>query len=383
MWCNQKSIKVVVDQLLRSTPPYCANPKCEWHQPEVAEREGRFVRNGKKTISRYPYVSVRFKCHKCKKTFSSSFFTLNYRDRERDTYEEIFDLKWKGWSYRQIAEHLKLSLDTVLRRAQKMARRGILIQAKLMEKVIIDEPVVFDGIENFCFSQYDPNNINHVVGSQTYFLYDFNFSPMNRKGRMSPRQKLKKKQLENKHGRYPKASIHAATKRIFQRLQRKSMTELVLHTDNHYAYRDVLKKLPKKPPITHLITPAKNTRNYKNALFAINHMDMLTRHHSSAFKRETIAFRKHTIAMQEDFALQMIGKNFLRSIFVKKHKRDPSTNVESPAMRVGIATKIQTFTEFYKTRVTTAQVKLNQDWKAIVERVDVTSRQPILRYSGI
>ena len=45
-----------------------------------------------------------------------------------------------------------------------MARWAELEHAKLTENLQIEEPIVYDGLENFSFSQYDPNNINHAVG---------------------------------------------------------------------------------------------------------------------------------------------------------------------------------------------------------------------------
>jgi hypothetical protein len=133
----------------------------------------------------------------------------------------------------------------------------------------------------------------------------------------------------------------------------------------------------------HLITPAKVCRNFRNRLFAINHFDLLTRQKSTAFKRETVSFSKHSIAMVESFAMLMVQKNFMRTVFEKKHARDPSTNTESPAMRLGLAKKVLRFHEFFAVRVTKAQVDLNEDWRRFVERFDPHSRRPIRAYAGI
>lgn len=383
MWSNQKAISVVVQGKLRFKPPYCANPKCRWHSPDIAKEEAVFVRYGTRKIKRFPYTSVRFRCQRCRKTFSESFFGFSYRDQLPDTYQEIFDLRQGGWTKRRVARHFGYSLDTVLRRIRKLARQSFLIQAKKAENLEIKESIAFDGLENFAFSQFDPNNINHAIGRDSLFTYDFNFSPLNRKGRMSERQKKKKKLLENDFWPYPKDAIHSGTKRIVERLFEKCPGDLVFHSDNHYAYRDVIKNLKRKKQIDHRITPAKLTRNYRNRLFAINHMDLITRQKLTAFKRETISFSKHSVSMIEDYALLMVEKNFMRPMFEKKHVRDPSTNTDSPAMRVGIEKKILKFHEFFKLRVTKAQVKLNEDWQNFVERMDKTSRRKILSYSGI
>jgi len=284
-----------------------------------------------------------------------------------------------GASKREIARFLDCSLDSVLRRQRKMARWALLSWGKDIEKIKINESIAFDGLENFSFSQYEPNNINHAVGRDSLYIYDFNLSAMNRKGRMSPRQKKRKGILEEAHGRFPGA-IGRDAKAIFERLLEKT-DRLTLHTDNHYAYRNALKKIG-SPKIFHLITLSKVARNYKNRLFAINHTDMLTRHHLADFKRETIAFAKHTISMQESFVLLSVYKNYMRPCFIKPHK-NKRLNKESPAMLLGLKKKVLSFQEFFRTRPSKFHVKLNQDWQNLFERLDPVGRHPILAYQGV
>lgn len=382
MWSNQKSLKVVVPQKLRFRPPYCPNESCLWHDPEIAANEGCFYGHGSRKIDRYPYISPRFRCRRCGRVFVSSFFTLNYRDHTRDMYEEIADLRLRGATKSQIAEFLDCSLDTVLRKHRKIARWSLLALAKDRAKVRISEPIAYDGIENFSFSQFDPNNINHAVGRESYFIYDFNFAPFNRKGKMSERQQIKARAIESKHGRYPSDAIFRTSERIFRRLiDQAEPKPLVLHTDNHYAYRKALAKI--RGPVSHLITPAKIGRNYRNRLFAINHTDMLTRHQLSDFKRETIAFAKTSVSMLESFAILAVHKNYLRTKFKKPHASDPRAHIDSPAMHLGLRDRIPAFREFFATRISRAHVTLCEDWQLLFERKDPFSRRPIYSYSGI
>lgn len=381
MFSNHKGASVVVAQLERFMPPYCRNPECEWHRPEAAANRARFHRIGWRTIQRKPYRIPKFRCLKCRAIVSSSFFGFSYRDRLEPNYAELLFLKNGGMTKLRLAERFRCSRDTILRRLRKIARQSVLVQAKLTEKLKIEESIAYDGIENFAFSQFDPNNINHAIGRASYFVYDFNFCPFNRKGVMSPAQKLKKKRIENTHGRYPAHTIRESTRRIVDRLVERTPGDLHFHSDNHYAYRDVIR--PRGKRIVHHITPARAVRNFQNDLFAINHLDLLTRQRASSFKRETIAFSKHSVAMLEDFALLVIEKNFMRPIFEKKHAKDPSANRESPAMRVGITNRIFRFNELFKVRVTKTQVRLNEDAKNLFERVDLLSRRPIQAYTGI
>lgn len=282
-----------------------------------------------------------------------------------------------------MADFLGVDESTVRAKMRKLARQTLLIWARDTQRLMIDEPLAYDGIENFSFSQYDPNNINHAVGKESFFVYDFNFAPLNRKGRMSERQKQRKRQLEEKLGAYPKDAIESSTKRLFERLLSKAEGTLHLHTDNHFAYRRALLRVTGNKRIAHSITPAKVARNYRNKLFAINHLDLLTRQETTAFKRETISFAKHPIAMVESFLLYAGYKNYMRPVFLKKHKKEPTLNEETPAQRLGIRGKRLTFREMFKTRITKAQVKLNEDWERFFYRLEPTSRRPILAYKGI
>ncbi|RZA07871.1 MAG: IS1 family transposase, partial [Proteobacteria bacterium] len=188
MWTNNQSIAKETKKLSSFAPPYCANPYCPWHLPSAIEGSKPFQRFGTKAIARFPYMSQRFRCKKCLKTFSGSFFSLQYRNRKPDNYEEIHDLLLNGYSGRSVAKKLKINEDTVRRRRKKLTRWALLRSAKDQSTLKLTESVAFDGLENFAFSQFDQNNLNHAVGRESYYVYDFNLSIMNRKGRMSPRQ---------------------------------------------------------------------------------------------------------------------------------------------------------------------------------------------------
>lgn len=382
MWTNPPASSVLQERLEVFIPPYCPNSDCRFHAPEN-QKEGVFRVHGKKKIKRFPYLVFRYRCRGCRATFASSYFTLSYRDKKNDMYERIDTMRCLGGSKRSIASVLNVTECTIRRKLKKLARWSILRMAQDAEEIKINEPIAFDGLENFSFSQYDPNNLNHAVGKESYYIFDFNLSAMNRKGRMSPYQTRKKKQLEDEHGRYPAKAIEEGARKIFERLLKKSSCSLHLHSDNHYAYRDAIKKMKDGKRIAHFITPAKVGRNYRNRLFPINHTDMLTRHHLADFKRETIAFAKTSVAMLESFAIFAGYKNYRRSRFKKPHVKDPLAHIESPAMKLGLTGKIESFREFFSSRISVHHVTLNEDWLELFRSQDRYSRQSIRAYRGI
>ena len=206
---------------------------------------------------------------------------------------------------------------------------------------------------------------------------------MNRKGKMSPRQIQKNAALERRFGKYPSNAIELDSKRLFRRILTRSGSGITLHTDKHPAYKRALNQLHTSFSFHHDVTSSRAARNFRNKLFPINHTDLLTRQKSTAYKRETVSFAKHTIAMQEAFVIFMVRKNFMRNIFEKPNVSIPTAHKETPAMRLGLEKRRHTFHSFFRTRLTKFQVKLNRDWLLLFERRDPYSRRPILAYSGL
>ncbi len=383
MWTNTPSIEIAQSRARARSPDFCPNAKCLYHQRATAAGLDWFGRHSVKKMDRFPYISPRFRCRRCRRTFSLSFFTLDYRDRKPGMYEPVFELHQGGLSLSHIARRLKVNEDTIRRRKQKMSRWALLELAHDVAKVKIRESVAYDGLENFSHSQYEPNNLNHAVGRETLFIYDFNLAPMNRKGRMSPRQARRKKKLNEDHGPFPRHAIREQSKKIFERLLARAEGKLELHTDNHYAYRDAIKQIKNTTHLTHLITPAKVARNFRNRLFAINHTDILSRQELGAFRRETIAFSKNSVAMLDSFILFAAFKNYMRTCFLEPHKRHPSYHVNSPAVELGVRKRVLSFHEMFGTKRTVHQVELCEEWKNQFHRIDPDARRPIRSYSGI
>jgi len=370
---DESSIKRQLQRERNLIPPYCPRESCKYHHGS----EQRFWRyNGRKTLKRFPYTSIRFRCKACNKTFSSSFFSLNYRQKIWGLNKKIYLFHCMGVSKREIARQVKHDEGMVRGRLIRIARSGLLIHASAVDKIKISEALVYDGLENFSFSQYDPNNINHAVGKESLFTYDFNYCPLNRKGMMSDRQKRKKQFLENEFGAYPRDAIRSSTKRVFSRLLEKTPV-LTIYSDRHFQYRRVVEIDLADKKIEHIRVCSKIARNFKNHLFAVNNIDMQARHNLAAFKRETIAFAKNSVAMLENFVLYMLYRNYMRPKFWGTHRSDPESSKKSPAMELKLRDKIQSFDEFFSKRILPSHVTLNDDWKALYCRLDPLSRRPI------
>lgn len=356
-------------------PPFCPNSKCKFHTDPV----GKFWSNkGSRKMKKYPYVNLRYKCKVCEKSFSYTSFRLDYR-RRSNPFELIFNLSTQGMSNRAISRTLNISEHKVRDSLKVLSRQALLKMEFFSSKIEIKEPLAYDGFETFTQSQYDPNNINHLIGKNSLFVYDFSFSHMNRKGRMTNYQKVKLKKIEKKYGRYPSNQIRVKTKKILEYLTKKTKTPVVLHTDEHKSYQLVLKKDLPAHKIDHRITNSKIYRNSKNELFPVNHLDMKLRHFLKSCTRETIGFNKNEAGLMDRIILFLTCKNFMRSKFIKGRK-DQKT--QSPGMILGLTNKILSFKEMFSNKMTSVQIKLRDHWKEFYFRRFDCSRYNISEYLG-
>jgi hypothetical protein len=389
-------------------PPFCPNEDCEKHlisdfegrigedeiyetsetftteeQERNKERKKRakkklFYRvNGWSTLQVYPYRNRKYQCLHCGRNFCYSYFKLYYRAKLRGLDSEIFRLFTCGTSNRHIARHIGCSEHTVREKLKNMSLWALMKQAEYLNGIKISEPIAYDGLENFSSSQYDPNHIQQCIGTESLFIYDFNFAPLNRKGRMSDRQKRIRNEIEGLHGRYDTRAVRKSSKVIFERLHSvwdHSKGPMVLITDRHFQYDRAVKRDLKHLKINHVRISSKDTRNFQNQLFPVNHADLLIRQHVGAFRRETISFSKTALAMILKYNLFMVWMNFFRPNFVKKHVNRPTAHTHTPAMELGITTKPVKFNEFFDIRITPKQVKLNPEWLCFYQGIPTYQR---------
>ncbi|MEO5969078.1 MAG: hypothetical protein ABIQ95_04055 [Bdellovibrionia bacterium] len=354
-------------------PPYCPNEKCNFHQTSNSQGPPQvrfFWSNGWAKTQCHPYRVRMFRCRFCKRNFRYTFFKLDFREQRPGLNSKIFSYLTCGVSNREIARRLKTSEHLIRLRYKKLAQWALVKQTERTQNLKIKEPIVYDGLEAFADSQYDPNHIQQSIGKDSLFIYDFNFAPLNRKGMMSPRQKILRRIIEEKVGRYPPKSIRASTREIFARLyeRRADPTQpLIIFSDEHFQYRRAIELDLKDQNIQQITTSSKQSRNYKNHLFSVNHADLLIRQHIGAFSRETICFSKTHARMVGKYTLFMVWKNFFRPQFVKPHKKKPQCNINTPAMELGLTQKPLEFYEFFDIKRSPKQIPLNREWNLFYE----------------
>jgi hypothetical protein len=222
----------------------------------------------------------------------------------------------------------------------------------MLRDVSIHEPVAFDGFESFEYSQFFPFHLNLAAGKESWFLYHFTDSPLRRKGSMTEKQKAERTRLEERLGRPdPKAvenGIHELLCELLRHMPagsgrgqrewtgeggtRSDAGAVLLHSDDHPAYRRALRTLRRQPGcplIRHQVTPSTAPRTAANPLFPVNLADLLLRHCGANHRRETIAFSKRRQAAIERLAVFTVWRNAI------KHRREKKPG-ETAAMRAGV-----------------------------------------------
>ncbi len=309
----------------------------------------------------------RLKCKDCRRSFSENIASLNYRFQHLDLAlnAKILALIFHGTSNRNIARSLFVSEHCIRIRIRRLAQRALEFHSKLLwdSRLSIKEALCYDGFENFASSQYDPNNINHLIGKDSLFIYDFSFASLNRKGRTSPWQKIRLAQIEAEHGRYNPKAIRVATARILKRVHPMCENKkMQLLSDEHFQYKRSLNNELRHLSIEHLTISSKACRNFQNILFSVNHADLLIRHKIAAFARETISFSKTPATMCQRYALFLVHKNYMQPQFTKKHVRRPHAHERSPAQTLGLSNKILGFSDIFNQRSLQKPKHLSAEW---------------------
>lgn len=355
---------------MQLTPPYCPNKKCRFHFGTASKF---YVKNGWSKTDKSPFRNQRYMCKECGVQFSGNTFGLDFRRRIGNLSEQILHYSMNGMSNNSIARLQGVAEGTVRDRLKEMARQSLFFE-KENYPAKLNENVAYDGFETFTHSQFSPCYINTAVGSNSMFIYHNTFSPLNRKGRMTPEQKIKNLNLQREFGHYPSDSVFEESVYVLKNLH--SIGDgFTLFTDEHKSYLRAVRSFDFR--MKHKTVHSTVRRDPSNPLFPINRLHNLYRHFFSSQKRETIAFQKHEAALLEKVQLMKIYRNFMNPKFVKRNKLDPHAHEWSPAMYVGVSDKISKFEDVFGVRKLSSQIRLDDKEKAFAARKYTFSRQVI------
>ncbi len=343
-------------------PPYCPNGNCKFHkalqQKWRYKRFGTFLRNtDNRRIQRYC-------CLTCNRTFSTQTFSTSYWQKRPDLDSKVLILVANGMCNRQIARTLEADPATVDHKIERLGRHCLLFLQSMMQEAAPAKEIVFDGFETFELSQYHPFHHNVAVEKNTDFILFFNDSELRRKGRMTAAQKLRRQELELKHGRPDPKAVE------------KSVTELLLvtvggrgpvnvYSDDHTQYRKPIRG--HGDLITHFVTPGRKHRDKDNSLWEINLFDRFFRHSNANHVRETLAWSKRRQSSTDRLAIFAVWRNYMNG------RRQKERKSPSPAMERKMTDRRLTAKDVLSCRIFLGHVNLPESWERYYRR-DVTTR---------
>lgn len=343
-------------------PPFCPNPQCRFHD---GTRGWRFRKMGFYRRRVAPHRIQRYRCSRCRRSFSSQTFSTTYWLRRPDLPRQLFAKLLACSAYRQIARDLDIGPTTVLRHAARLGRHCLLFHERL--RPLVREPLAVDGFESFEFSQYTPIQLHTAVGTDSHFVYGFTDSELRRKGRMTALQRQRRSELERRLGRPDPHSIEREMRALVG-IVTTPRRRFTIHSDDHPAYPRALHGLRDRS-FEHRVTSSRAARTPQNPLFPINLLDLLIRHSSANHKRETIAFSKRRQSAIERLWILVVWRNVVKSF--SERRRDAT-----PAQRLGLLSRRLTVQDVLAERLFPTRIAVPARWASYYWRTTPTRRIP-------
>ena len=358
-----------VERLQDFRPPFCPRPACPDHG--VPTPRG-FIRHGTYRTTRGRVVP-RFRCRRCRKTFSRQAFSLHYYLKRPELLQPVAAGLQAGSAHRQLARTLGCAPSTVTRLSARLGRHALLLMSWALARLEgrLTEPVVLDHFETFELSQDLPFGVATAVGARSWFIYALDPAPHRRTGKRSPYQEARRRR---RLPRPRRGGYTGSTRRVLERLVplRAPGRRLHLIGDGHPAYdrvvaqagagrRLVLERHPNPRRRPKGVPRSARARARDRALFPVDLLHGLLRHSLAAHRRETLAFGRRLNALMERLFLAAVWRNFIKG---RSERGDRTT----PAMRVGLADRPWTWRQALARRLFPGQVGLSGVWRDLYRR---------------
>jgi transposase-like protein len=295
-------------------PPHCPNLDCDNYQnpnnPRWYHSNGQYTTKLSGNIQRY-------RCNGCHTSFSHQTFSIDYFAKKHLDYQYIYKKINDGAGIRKIARDLNVRPKAITNRINRMARNATLINQQIVNQLPFKEDLVLDGLQNFCVSQFFPDNYTIVVGKDSQFVYDCDYATIRRGGTMTSIQKKRRVELEKRY-RAPRKSIEHSFTRVLKTISQNNtdrVTPIILYTDEKTDYRRALwGDLENREKMfsgqwRHHMTNSKVGRNTRNPLFSVNYIDREIRKDMASQARETVQFPRNVSNAMLRMSLYLFDHN--------------------------------------------------------------------------
>ena len=337
---------------------FCPNKDCANHRH--APSSGWYRPYGWYRTKAYGKVR-RHACRSCGTSFSRRTFKLSYYLHLTIGFREILYRLAACSGLRALAREYGVTDKVISNRIGRLARQAIGVTAGLRPWQGRSEPLAADGFESFIRSQYSPNNVHHLIGSDSQYVYASDLAHLRRKGRMTERQKLKRECLE-RLAPIPPGEIRRSFERICCGIGDLPWAQdgVVLHTDEKKEYRAALAALRSlEGKITHVTTSSRVPRTFDNPLWPVNYYDRELRKDQASQVRETTRQSREANNSMERMYAYAGYHNYFKPFRIKE--RDSRSHAEAAGFA---AERVQSFRErFFRDRFFYTKVSFNaSEW---------------------
>lgn len=303
------------------SPEFCPNPACRYHDRPTAATTQWWVRFGT-FLTRARGRIQRFRCLECGRTCSTQTFSVHYWTHYTNDLPWLLGQLSTCAGYRQIGRVAGVTHRVIQNRCRRLARNALAVMDLALSGVDLNEHLAMDGFESFTRSQYHPNNITHIVGCDSQFIYAAVHTLLRRKGTMTAAQKRHRSVIDAVWR--PQTTIAEQCGHMLGDLERPvcracdtRSEPLELRTDEHTAYRRAIASVDSftrriaEGTLVHDRTSSRAARTRSNPLFAVNYVDRQLRTSLAEYVRETTRHGREVNAQMERFAIFMVVHNFL------------------------------------------------------------------------
>ncbi len=290
--------------------PRCPNPQCpsspsEPQNPIVENLRFRsIIRKGSFYRVRDRRYITKYYCKRCKRHFSNSTLSPDYRQRKRDLNSVVFELCSSGVSQRRIAKLLELNRKTVVRKFRLLAARARAERSRRLNDHALKplREVQFDDLETFEHTKCKPLSVTLLVDKTTREIVDFIVSRMPANGPLAKISRIK----------YGKRKDERPTgwNQLFAKLKSVIHPQALVESDQNPHYpKFILKHLPEAEHIRHpgargAITGQGELKKLGfDPLFALNHTCAMLRANLNRLFRRTWCTTKTVRGLEDHLSI--------------------------------------------------------------------------------
>ena len=309
----------------KNKAPHCVNPECpNFNHSDDSDTSWR-TDHGSYETKAFGTVP-RYRCRLCGKTFSDQSFSMDYYVKLPFDYAVLMQGLMSTTGQGNITRFSNVRYELIQNRYERLARVFLALHARLRSLAVRTEDFALDGFESFSVSQYFPNNVNLIAGSDTEYIYGMGFAQLRRKGAMTNEQKLIRSGLEAMYGKAPPKAVELSVASLLcdlgKYMHEKEIGRRKLFTDEHKAYVRALGRIIDADQyFVHRQVSSKLARSINNPLFPVNYVDRQFRKDMANHVRETVQFARCPTAMMLRLTIYQMYHNYLMPRRVRQQRK--------------------------------------------------------------